>query len=491
MRNRIFGNDYSDPRAFGAVQNGLCSFPYRRDELVSTLASYHKGIGAGERTMANIDALRSGYAVVTGQQPALFGGPLYVVYKIATAIRLARELTRSLGVPVVPVFWNASNDSDVSEVDHAYVSQADGSLKRYAAELGRTRLLASIPSDDIAQATAAFIAATGRDDSELRSLFSTTGQGFARDISAYYVRLFAAHGLIALEPMMLNSLAPEFFTRSIASHDAVVKALTERRDMFDANGLPVTIRDIPAVSIFNCADGIRTRVDTAAIDGADVHERASRYVSMHGSTLTCDVFSRIIFQQYAVPALAYVAGPAEFNYLAHAAALSAVFPITMPIIYPRASITVLEAGYARLAAAFGMPDEALFGDYDAFIPIRNAALAAAEHRFSAAAAALMDEIGSHVVSIDKQFERTAEQFYRRLREDTERFIAKAERAQNRAQGRDPAALARLKNYIQPRGEYQERTLTAAEIMQRNGVGFVDRVVDEMTLGATGHQIIRL
>ena len=47
----------------------------------------------------------------------LGGGPLYSLYKAVTAIRLARDVEQASGQPCIPVFWNASDDSDVGEVN--------------------------------------------------------------------------------------------------------------------------------------------------------------------------------------------------------------------------------------------------------------------------------------------------------------------------------------------------------------------------------------
>ena len=75
-----------------------------------------------------------GYLVTTGQQPGLFGGPLYSVYKGMTAVRLSEALERLLGKPVLPVFWVASDDHDWEEANHADLITVQNELRRYALE---------------------------------------------------------------------------------------------------------------------------------------------------------------------------------------------------------------------------------------------------------------------------------------------------------------------------------------------------------------------
>jgi hypothetical protein len=54
--------------------------------------------------------------VTTGQQPLLFLGPLFVVYKALTAIQLAARIEKESGKPCMAVFWIASDDHDWEEV---------------------------------------------------------------------------------------------------------------------------------------------------------------------------------------------------------------------------------------------------------------------------------------------------------------------------------------------------------------------------------------
>ena len=97
-------------RLSGATQNN--------PKLADALRSQGMENGAGPAALANIEKLRSGArAVVTGQQVGLFGGPLLTLLKAATAIARAAEATATTGFEHVPIFWLATEDHDLEEVD--------------------------------------------------------------------------------------------------------------------------------------------------------------------------------------------------------------------------------------------------------------------------------------------------------------------------------------------------------------------------------------
>src|ERR1700735_5655973 len=88
------------------------------EALADLLEKQAVEFGAGDAVKANIAKLRAGArAVVTGQQVMLFGGPLLTILKAATAVARAREATKATGVEHVPVFWMATEDHDLEEVD--------------------------------------------------------------------------------------------------------------------------------------------------------------------------------------------------------------------------------------------------------------------------------------------------------------------------------------------------------------------------------------
>jgi bacillithiol biosynthesis cysteine-adding enzyme BshC len=62
------------------------------------------------------------FTVCTGHQLNLFTGHLYTIYKIVHTLKLAKQLNAHYkDVHIVPVFWMASEDHDLEEIDHLFV----------------------------------------------------------------------------------------------------------------------------------------------------------------------------------------------------------------------------------------------------------------------------------------------------------------------------------------------------------------------------------
>ena len=98
--------------------------------FLSILERQNRAWGASGKTLENIGRLRAGAAaVVTGQQVGLFGGPLFSILKALTAIKLADQATRA-GNDCVPIFWLATEDHDLAEVNEVSIPGSDGSLQK-------------------------------------------------------------------------------------------------------------------------------------------------------------------------------------------------------------------------------------------------------------------------------------------------------------------------------------------------------------------------
>src|SRR5690606_5494771 len=62
------------------------------------------------------------FTVTTGHQLNIFTGPLYFIFKIVTAIRLAKDLKEAYPeYSFVPVYWMATEDHDFAEINNTKV----------------------------------------------------------------------------------------------------------------------------------------------------------------------------------------------------------------------------------------------------------------------------------------------------------------------------------------------------------------------------------
>ncbi len=178
-----------------------------RRAVVDVLREQNQSFGGDEPTFRNLDRLRDGaVAVVTGQQVGLFGGPAYSVYKALTAIRVARELTAS-GINAVPVFWLATEDHDLAEVDHCFFAKRGG-LERFdlAVEGVADRRVGEIRLGEAVQDLTAraagllegpYFEEVTRWLTESYRPEETFGSSFAKLMT----QIFAGRGLIFLDPL--------------------------------------------------------------------------------------------------------------------------------------------------------------------------------------------------------------------------------------------------------------------------------------------------
>jgi uncharacterized protein YllA (UPF0747 family) len=81
-----------------------------------------------------------------------------------------------------------------------------------------------------------------------------------------------------------------------------------------------------------------------------------------------NVMLRPIYQDALFPTVAYVGGPSEISYFAQLAPVYARFGLPMPVIYPRKSVTLLDARADRELDAHGLSVEDVFRDTAALGP---------------------------------------------------------------------------------------------------------------------------
>lgn len=183
----------------------------RREHVSDILERQNKAWGASSQTLVNLSRFRNGAAaVVTGQQVGLFGGPMFSIYKALSAVKLADEATAT-GIDAVPIFWLATYDHDLAEVNHVSMPGPDGLLRTLSTS---SHSLAGAPVSEVRLGEEILPvvgeAASLLGDSEAMQILRDSyrpGESLGTAFARFYSRLFAPWGVIVLDASDPNRIA--------------------------------------------------------------------------------------------------------------------------------------------------------------------------------------------------------------------------------------------------------------------------------------------
>jgi bacillithiol biosynthesis cysteine-adding enzyme BshC len=313
-----------------------------------------------------------GAVITTGQQAGLFGGPLYTVYKILTAIRLAETLERELGILVLPVFWIASEDHDWEEVNHTFVVNSADELERIQVSSPDKVPLAMshrVLGDDIENALDEFAQAIGSKSGASRWLdllrdAYAPGTAVAKAFRTVIESLFAPLHLLvadAADPALKAASVP-VLVGEVTRAQAHEESLREQTAKIVAAGYHAQVAVIPnAANLFVHSSAGRERLHHTNDRWFSRESRLSfspaemeTLVREEPDRFSPNVFLRPVVESSVFPVLAYVAGPGEISYFAQLRDLFAAFGIAAPIVFPRFSAMLIEAPISRALDSLGL-----------------------------------------------------------------------------------------------------------------------------------------
>ncbi|ADO69698.1 bacillithiol biosynthesis cysteine-adding enzyme BshC [Stigmatella aurantiaca] len=430
-------------------------------------------------------------AVVTGQQVGLFLGPLFTVYKAASAIVTARALSEETGRPCVPIFWLQTEDHDLPEIDHCFAPRASGEPLRVALQVpgaatSRTPVAHCHLGENIPRALASLRAELGSQPHAEEHLAllerayrpeATMADAFAEVLSS----LFADEGLVFLDPRdpRLAPFATPIHRRSIEEASAIARELAERGGALSAAGFSeqVHIRPGSPLSFFSPSGpkGARYRLDPAASPGtwnlvghpeeASVTTAELRsWLEREPLRFTTSALLRPILQDTWLPTAAYVGGPGEIAYFAQLAPLYAHMGLPMPLIVPRARFRVIDDRVRRLLDKLGLSPEDAAAPRDellARLAAQNTGEGfeppeAVEARLVSTFAAELARLGERTASFEPGFARALSRTDKTVRGGISRLVARYGRAIAQRDQVTRERVERLQASLLPTGAPQER-----------------------------------
>ncbi|HOJ33798.1 MAG TPA: bacillithiol biosynthesis cysteine-adding enzyme BshC [Candidatus Hydrogenedentes bacterium] len=343
------------------------SAPSHDHELVEVINSYQEMIG-GRGSLAPDDIV-----IVTGQQPGLFTGPLYTVYKAITAIRLAQTISQRLGVRCTPVFWNASHDHDIEEsgIAHFLTKRREVLSIEYPdrqSVRGMPMYRVPLPESlhDCVRVAAEETNGWEFKDEIVGFLHQTLkeSRSLAEWFARLMARLFRETPLVIFDPTLpvVREKVVTLFEKEIANPTVLSRIVMEAGDKLRRLGFSAQIKKAEKeCSFFLERNGFRRKVifekdefylpeDAERVSLATMKE----WLDKSPESFSENVVLRPIAQQVLLHPVAYVAGPGEIAYWAQLRDVFRWHGVDMPIVYPRARCVLMTTKEKQILERYGL-----------------------------------------------------------------------------------------------------------------------------------------
>lgn len=468
--------------------------------LVDELRRQHKDLAPSPARERNLDALADGRAavVVAGQQVGLFGGPAFSLYKAAGAVAAARRLEEETGTRCVPLFWLQGEDHDLDEIDHCFVHDVDGRMRRIAVNTsGATRRVsvAHVVFDDAVERAVEELDSVVRGHPGGADMVKLLGRHYragTTPVDAFrgvFAELFAADGLLLFDPRTsaVAGLAAPLLRRSLAGAAQVAAALTARGRELEEAGFAAQVAVIDGAPLAfvhpDGACGPRFRLQPGragwSLRGSDVEMTAAEALDLlerDPLRFSTSALLRPVLQDFLLPTALVLAGPGEISYFAQLAPVYEALGVAMPAVVPRPSLCVTGAGDRRRMEQLDL-DLALLARGREKLLARLASAAgaagvdpdAARDALLARFVADLDAFADAALVVDAALARPVA----RTREAVEQAVSRlVERYRRSVLGRETVAVERLDRLLAalvPGGTWQERVYGLASLGAAHGV----------------------
>ncbi len=481
-----------------------------RAAVAAVLREQNVLLGSSPETTKSIERLERGaVAVVTGQQVGLFGGPAYSFYKALTAVREARRLTQS-GIQAVPVFWLATEDHDLAEINEAYLLSG-------ARELRRVALFASVEGARVGRIGLGETAAEALDRAcemldgpatekvarALRESY-TPDETFGSAFGKLMARLLAGRGMILLDPLdaRLHRLVAPTYQRVFNERAELTSELLARGKALERRKyhqqVKVTERStLLFVDVEGRRHGIRAENSGGRFAAGERKFTAAELKAMLQKSpelFSANALLRPVVQDSLLPTAAYIGGPAEIAYLAQSQVIYRRLLGRMPCVLPRAGFTLVEPHVARLLKKYDLGIRELFGGAQGlrrdmeqqFIP---AGLSRRFENGERAIRSALDKLQAPLRKLDRTLEGALVTAEEKMLYQYTKLRSKAGRSRALRDNVLAQHLNTLSDALYPQNGLQERTLSLLPFLARHGMELLDDL--DAKAGGGQHHILHL
>ncbi len=495
-----------------------------REALAAIIENQYNGFSASAKTTKNIQQLKlkKTLAVVTGQQIGILGGPMYTIYKIITAIKLAAHLSvQHEDYNFVPVFWMESDDHDFEEIRFINIIDTGNNNLRitYNDDFPLEENRGSVGDIIIQNTITSFFEElekglrktdfTPQVLSLVRNFYSPN-KPLKTAFKELLFHLFDEHGLVIFDPQdkSVKELLKPIFIREIDNFrrhsEKLIKTSATLEEVYHAQ---VKVRPVNIFMNYPRSEGavekgrylIEPTESGFRLKNRRVkftHEELNNYMNSSPESFSPNVLLRPICQDYLFPTAFYIGGPSEVCYFAQVMPLYNMFGIKPPIIYPRSSATLVEKSIAQILEKYGISINDVFVNRDT-IPdrvINSLSSIDVENKFKTAkndVDTVFEDLRNLLVELDFTSVEVSEKFRLKILSAFDEFLNKSIEARKRKYEIVIRQTQKAVSNLIPEKNLQERELNFIYFANKYGLSIINTLFEEFSISKFEHQIISI
>ena len=495
-----YSYNFSNPTNFQKVAQERIKATQDLSQLSEILLDQNKSWLCSNDVLRNIKILadKECLAVVTGQQTGLFGGPLYTLYKALTTIKLANYLNEKLNRPVIPVFYLVSEDHDFEEVRWIEFIDKNNELQHLeypVTNIPQRQPASSIRLDTSINAMISALNDSMRDTDFKKEILAaltdayTPETTFSDAFGCWITHLLRGFGMVLLDPSdaRIKHLAKDVFVKELSSTPETARKVEDAGARLKNSNYHQQL-NIPTnrANLFWLENGRHSiEVDNDEFLIRGIEKRLSRHEIIDEAHRMPERFSpnvvlRPIFQDTLLPTVAYVAGPGEIAYFAQLKPVYQFFRIPMPIIYPRASFTLIEPRYRKLLEKYNLKETDCWGGLNKLLDevIKQQLLREKAHQINES----VKEIEKHTLNISKiiqhidpTLEAVAQKSTKNISQQLAKLEAKLLNAQKNRDQTMRRQIQALCDFLYPHEMPQERRLNILSYLFKYDCRIVEKI----------------
>lgn len=486
-----------------------------REKLVTILRKQYSNTKTSEKTLNNIDLLLSEntFAVVTGQQLGILTGPLYTIYKIITTIKLANQLNEKYPeLKFIPIFWLEGDDHDYDEVNWIKILDNENSLTKIVYDdgldsetnrgpMGNYQL--DLMIDNFIEKISASLRET-EFKSEIINLIKKhyyAGATLKTAFIGILQEFFDKYGLIILDPQDIEfkEWLKHIFIKDIESYRFISEELILRSAKLEENyHAQVKIKPI---NLFYIEDGGRYLIEPSGNDfrlkgkrKKFTKEQLIAEINSNPEKFSPNVVLRPICQDFILPTAYYVAGPSEICYHSQIYPYYAVHNLTTPILYPRASATIIESKVKNILIKYGLKLQDFFTDLESLatnITDKNSEIVVNNliQKILNEMVNPFEELKENLIKIDPTLEDVVKTAMNKTFQAIELVKEKALMAQRKKNEIIFRQIYKTSNILYPDENLQEREINFIYFANKYSLNFIDYIFENLDINLFEHQII--